>query len=184
MFRRLCLVAGLLVSASVASAQPVATLTVGYTFVDWLTVNDAAVGVGDVDDQFVVYYLKEKQIGDLQSWLIFFDPLGTQAVAGEITFAQTIHSIYTSADDLNVNTAAYQLTPTVTYGGEERTGLEPSDVATFVGNTLSIDWNVSGDPGDHIRVLTNVVPEPSTYALMGLGLAAMGAVSRRTRRRE
>ncbi|MCC6245056.1 MAG: PEP-CTERM sorting domain-containing protein [Gemmatimonadaceae bacterium] len=181
MFRRLCFAAALLVSANVVSAQPTATLSGGYTFVDWLTVNNATVGAGAVDDR-VVYYLQEKQIGDLQSWLIFFDPSGTQSVNGTITFGETINSIYTSSDDVNVNKALYRLTPTVTYAGVALTGLEQDDAASFAGNTLSIDWTAS-DPGDHIRVLTNVVPEPSTYALMALGLAAMGAVSRRTRRR-
>ena len=72
MFRRVCVAALLLTSATVASAQPVASLSGSYTFVDWLTVNNATVGIGAVDDNARVYFLKEKQIGDFQSWLIFF----------------------------------------------------------------------------------------------------------------
>lgn len=182
MFRRVCVAALLLTSATVASAQPVASLSGSYTFVDWLTVNNATVGIGAVDDNARVYFLKEKQIGDFQSWLIFFDPRGTQSVTGTITFGETIAGLFTTSDDINVNTAAYRLTPTVTYGDNALTGLETNDAASFAGNVLSIDFSAS-DPGDHVRVLTNVVPEPSTYALMTLGLAAMGIVSRRQRRR-
>jgi PEP-CTERM motif len=182
MFRRVCVAALLLTSATVASAQPVASLSGSYTFVDWLTVNNATVGIGAVDDNARVYYLKEKQIGDFQSWLIFFDPRGTQSVTGTITFAENIAGLFTTSADVNVNSAAYRLTPTVTYGENTLTGLEQIDAASFAGNVLSIDFSAS-DPGDHVRVLTNVVPEPSTYALMTLGLAAMGIVSRRQRRR-
>ncbi len=143
--------------------------------------NDAAVGNGAVDDDFVVYYLKEKQIGTLQSWLIFFDPSTPQGVMGTITFGESINTVFTSTADVNNTSVAYRL-GSVTYANNALTGLESGDAATFASNVLTIDWNAS-DPGDHVRVLTNVVPEPSTYALMALGLAAMGVASRKRRNR-
>ena len=170
--RRFVAAAAIALSASVASAQPFATLPAGFTFVDWLTINNATVGGGAVDDQNVVYFLKEKQIGNFQSWLIFFDPSTAQGVTGAITFQQSIAQLFTSSVDVNVTSAAFRLTPTVTYDAVALTGLEDGDAAGFAGNQLNINWNAS-DPGDHVRVLTNVVPEPSTYALMIVGLGAI-----------
>ena len=69
----------------------------------------------------------------------------------------------------------------VSYGSQSAMGLEVSDVATFANNVLTFDFPAS-DPGDHIRVLTRV-PEPSSLALLALGLSAMGVASRRRRHR-
>lgn len=169
----------LAVLSAPALAQPTASLPAGFTFVDWLTVNNAAVGAGDVDDSNVVYFLRERQIGDLQSWLIFFDPNGAQSVEGTVTFASPITDIFTSTADVTVNSAAYQLTPTVTYATHPNTGLESVDAASFTGNVVTFTFTAN-DPGDHIRVLT-VVPEPSTYALLATGLAALTLALRRRR---
>jgi hypothetical protein len=180
MHRSLAFALALAVSATAASAQPTASLPGGFAFTDWLTVNNAPVGGGAVDDRDVVYFLKEKEIGGLQSWLIFFDPNGSQSVSGTVTFASSIVSLFTSTTDVTVTSAAYQLTPTVTYATDAATGLEAADAASFARNTLSFDWTAS-DPGDHVRVLTTVVPEPSTYALLATGLAVVVAMSRRRR---
>jgi hypothetical protein len=180
MYRSLAFALALAVSATAASAQPTASLSGGIAFTDWLTVNDAAVGGGAVDDRDVLYFLKEKEIGGLQSWLIFFDPSGSQTVSGTITFGSSIVSLFTSTTDVTVTSAAYQLTPTVSYAIDAATGLEPGDAASFAGNTLTFGWTAS-DPGDHVRVLTTVVPEPSTYALLATGLAVIVAMSRRRR---
>ncbi|MBC8086620.1 MAG: PEP-CTERM sorting domain-containing protein [Phycisphaerae bacterium] len=180
MLRRFAAISALALSASAASAQPTATLPSGFTFVDWLTVNNATVGAGALDDRNVVYFLKEKQIGNLQSWLIFFDPGGTQAVIGTVSFQQAIANIFTSSADVNTTSAAYRLTPPVTYAGVANTGLEAGDAASFLGNNLSFDWNAS-DPGDHVRVLTTTVPEPSTYAMLFVGFGAISLAARRRR---
>jgi hypothetical protein len=160
-----------------ACVGPSVTLPAGFTFVDWLTVNNAAVGGGDVDDSNVVYYLRERQIGGLQSWLIFFDPNGSQSVSGTVTFGAPINALFTSTADVTINSVAYQLTPTVTYASDSNTGLEPADAANFLGNVVTFNFTAN-DPGDHIRVLT-VVPEPGSYALLATGLAALALLQRR-----
>lgn len=181
MIRTLAVAAMLTMSVGLLEAQPTASLPIGFTFVDWTTVNDATVGGGAVDDRDVLYYLKEEQVGDFQSWLIFFDPSGSQSISGTVTFDNPIAFLYTSSADVNVATAAYRLTSGVTYAGNSLTGLESADDASFTGNTLSIDWTAS-DPGDHVRVLTSTVPEPSTYALMVAGLCGLFGFSRRRRK--
>ena len=46
-------------------------------------------------------------------------------------------------------------------------------------HALSFQWR-SADSGDQIRVLT-AVPEPSTYAMLAMGLAAIGLLLRSRR---
>jgi hypothetical protein len=158
-----------LVAGGAFAANPTASINAGYSFTDWLTVNNVAVGDGLVDDSSTLYFLKEKQIGNLQSWLVFFDPYGRQSVDGSVTFDQPIVSLFTTTADVNTTSVAYRLTPTVTYQDNYQTGLETNrDSASFSGNVLSLNWTAS-DPGDHVRVLT-AVPEPSTYALMAIGM--------------
>lgn len=185
MLRRLVVSSAFLLAATLpgaASAQS-ASLPVGFSFTDWLTVNNAAVGNGQVDDRDVVYYLKEKSVGGFQSWLIFFDPSGTQSVSGSVTFANPISFLYTSKAAVDASTAIYGL-GSVTYQTSNDIGLEGNDAAAFAGSTLSFNWTAS-DPGDHVRVLTRdadpniVVPEPTTYAMLGLGLLALAGVARR-----
>lgn len=185
MLRSLAVAAAIALSVSLpaaASAQT-ATLPGGFSFKDWLTVNNAAVGNGKVDDSNVVYFLKEKSVGGFQSWLIFFDPSGTQSVSGSVTFADPISFLYTTKASIDASTAIYGLA-SVTYQTSNAIGLETNDAASFVGNTLSFSWHAS-DPGDHVRVLTRaadpnvVVPEPSTYAMLGLGMLVMAGIARR-----
>jgi hypothetical protein len=197
--RRLVAAAAIMVAVSTpVQAQPTASLNPGYSFVNWFSVNNSILGLGDIEDNFVLYYLKEKQIGDLQSWLIFFDPNNSGFdpnnpgrngdifnVFGTVTFGAPIASLFTTSEDINITSAAYRLSSGVSYGGDELTGLESPtqqsevDAASFSGNVLT--FNFYAYKADYVRVLTTV-PEPSTYALLTVGLSALALATRRRKR--
>ena len=176
-------------AATLATAQPIANLTPGFSFVDWTTVNNAQIGRGFVDDDNVVYFAKEKQVGDFQSWLLFFDPTDrvASAVTGTITFDGPIASVFTTKAAYDASTAIYGLA-SINYGTSSAVAFEandPQDFASFAGNVLTFGMRAT-DPGDHIRILTravdpNIVPEPASAVLRLAGLGGLGIVARRRR---
>lgn len=185
MFKKTLVASVLAITAAGAfAADPTAVLPIGFAFTDWLTVNNAGVGNGKVDDDNVVYFIKEKQVGGLQSWMVFFDPKGSDPVSGTVTFDMPVVDLYKTTAAVLGSNATYG-NPAVTYLSNPLTGLEMGtlrhpgpDSASFVGNVMTFKW-VASDPGDHVRILTQAVPEPSTYALMAAGLAGIGFAARR-----
>ena len=179
-FRLAATLASLCMAATPAlAADPtVDSLTPGITFAEYSS--PTPVGQGQVD-QNTLYFIDEL-IGPLgKAWYIFFDPENAASIFANITFDAPITGVFFQKTDLDGSNATYGA-PGINYGTSLLIGLEPRDLFTVSGNVLTIDWRAI-DPGDHVRVFTQVtqVPEPETYALMMAGLVAVGFIARRRR---
>jgi len=183
-----CVAASLALCASLAqAAAPTASgLPAGFTFQEYS--GAAAVGNGQVDTRDVLWYIDEQTVGGVKSWYIFFDPQGVQATSATITFDHPILDVFATKAQLDGSNGTYGID--VDHDGifdDYQTSLliapEGNDTTSWVagGNTLTIHWNAV-DPGDHVRVLLEV-PEPSTYALFGVGALMLAVATRRQRRR-
>ena len=172
-FGAVCLAAG------AHAADPTATIaTPGISFAEYSS--PTPVGQGLVDRN-TLYFIDEL-IGPLgKAWYIFFDPENAASIFANITFDAPITGVFFQKADLDGSNATYGA-PGINYGTSLLIGLEPRDLFTVSGNVLTIDWRAI-DPGDHVRVFTQVtqVPEPETYALMMAGLVAVGFIARRRR---
>lgn len=114
------------------------------------------------------------------SHYIFYDPT-SGTIRGTVTFDAKILAILSSTAALAATD--YLANTGVTYLNPALRGLEPGDLVSFSGNTVSLDLTASS-PGDYIRVLTEYspganVPEPGSVALAGVALAGLLASSRR-----
>ena len=165
-----------------AADPTVDSLTAGVTFEEYTSPTPVGQGLVDKNTLFFI----DEQIGPLgKSWYIFFDPADTVDVFANITFDGPILSVISTKSGLDSTNATYGAAG-ITYGTSLLIGLEPpfkGDTFSIFGNVLTISWR-SSDPGDHIRVFTQVtqVPEPETYALMMAGLVTVGFIARRRRR--
>lgn len=179
MDKRLLVAAALGVVAGAASAaNPTGVVNSssipGVTFAQYAGAGPLGQGAVDANTLFFV----DEQTGALgKSWYVFYDPEFAAGLTATITFDSTITGVFSTKSALDGSNAAYGA-PGVTYGTHTYIGLEPSDVYAFSGNTLTIHW-ISADPGDHIRVFTSPVPEPTTAALLAAGLLAVGFAARR-----
>lgn len=176
--------------ACASAATPTANIsTPGFTFQAYS--GNAPVGNGQVDISNTLFYIDEQTVNGLKSWYIFFDPKGVQTVDATLTFSSSIVSVLTSKEDLDGSNATYGVDinhdgifndySTNRFIGPELSGALHGDSISWApggGNTLTLHFNAY-DPGDHIRVLVAAVPEPSTYALFGIGLLALVAKRRR-----
>ena len=190
-FRSICrsaLLGTLVAWGCAAQALPTAsTLTPGYTFTEYT--GSAPVGLGQVQIDSTLFVAREKAVGGLQSWYVFFDPLSPQRVQAELSFAGSIVDVIDSRFGLAASNAVYGIdidgdNLLDDYGSAFASGLEAGDsiVWTPGGHTLQINW-LASHPGDHVRVRVAAVPEPASLALVGLALAAGAGFGRRRRTR-
>jgi hypothetical protein len=170
------------------AADPVPSgLPAGVSFQEYS--GAAAVGNGHVDTRNVLWYIDEQTVGGLKSWYILFDPAGGQSTSATITFDRPIVDVLDTKAGLDGTNGTYGIDvdgdgvlddyDTSFFIAPE---LQALDTVSWLagGNTVTIHWNAV-DPGDHIRVLVQV-PEPSTYALFGIGGLVLALATRRRRR--
>jgi hypothetical protein len=175
--------ASLLALATTAQAQQAPTagpLTAGW---DLQAYSGAArIGSGNVNDDNTLFVVKEQRVGNEQSWIVFADPSSTVNLSATLFFGAPILNVITTSAAL----AASHATWGVDVDGDNRLndysssaggsmGLEATQdtLSWSVGQgSLTLNWRVANS-GDAMRVVT-AVPEPGTYALLALGLVAIG----------
>ena len=118
----------------------------------------------------------------ISSHYIVFDPSMPSTVEGFVIFDEPILAILGSPTSLNASVALfgsdttnYSTSPAI---GPDPQGSDAVDVAPNDPNRLLFRGGAIS-PGDHVRVLTGVVPEPATLMLLGLALAGSACVSLR-----
>lgn len=117
----------------------------------------------------------------VSSHIVAFDPVAARTVTGWVEFDGRVLGILTARPGLVATNALFGA-PGTTYNMPGGVGLEANDVAQI---DLFNPWRVNlrmtaGSPGDLIRVITAVVPEPRSWALMLAGFGLIGLSMRRT----
>jgi hypothetical protein len=179
-----CALSSALLAVGTAQAAPVAlTLNPGYTLAAYG--GSAAVNAGNLDTRDTLFHVREQRIGDVQSWYLFFDPAGAQTIQATVDFGAPILDVIVTSTGLAATRSTWQVDidgdgVLDDYATTMLMGLEGQDSVSWAlgGHTLALAWNAV-DPGDHVRVLVQAVPEPATAALVALALAGAGLARRR-----
>ena len=182
MMKKLILGTALALSSLVAAAYTAPTAT-GVTFAQYTGTN---VGSNDMPAGNALYWVHESTVGNVDSFLLMFDPVNTSAtISGIVTFGGgSITQFFDTKAELLGSQGTYG-SAGLSYGWVLNSGLENRDQnRTTVGlNTVTLNWRASS-PGDYVRVLVTPVPEPETYAMLLAGLGLMGAVARRRKSKQ
>lgn len=182
-------------SAATPGVPEIVDITAGISFVQYTIgtqgTYSSSLGNGSIDAPDKLFWVNERNYGGLKSYYIEFDPGVPTTVFATIDFGSAVQHVYSSYDDL-VNSQANYGNLNLTYDFVPHTGPElssdcPSTPMAGMGECIWVSGNTvsfffgAGSPGDGIRVLVTPVPEPSSFAMLGLGLAGMGVWLRRRR---
>jgi PEP-CTERM motif len=177
--------AGLALAAAAHAAPTAPTASLSKTFTEYT--GAGPIGNNGVQDQDNFYWMYESSgnyLGqDVHSWWLMWDPKNSASVRGTVSFASSILYMHDDKAELIATNGFQKAGVAYTYAANA-VGLEAGDKSntSFAGDTLTLRWGASS-PGDHIRVMT-AVPEPATYALLFLGLVAIGLFATRRSNRD
>lgn len=128
----------------------------------------------------------------VSSFFMHFDPVGTPEdpfsafAAGSLVFTsdRPILGVMVLGPALSASDSILGLPGTIypTGDGSRGLGLVPQDIINITADQLSVTLALAAGAGvDQIRVIVSAIPEPSTFALLGLAVVGLTGWRRRVR---
>ena len=108
--------------------------------------------------------------------------LGTIGLGGVTSldvYEVDVNQFFAAKNDFIDLKGTFQLGTVVIPLGDDRTSMTKKGVTTFTDNFLDTSWTNAALVNVAPRATLTAVPEPSTWALMGVGFALMGLVGYR-----